>query len=67
MIDTEPQVKDSGRYTVVQTAKALEVSRQTIHRHSTSPDKPLKCSTHKVTGKKLYLGSDIKKFWKATF
>jgi len=65
MTATEPEVADNGRYTVTQAAKALEVSTKTINRRTDSRD--LKCTIHKATGKKLYSGSELKKFWRSTY
>lgn len=65
MTATEPEVADNGRYTVTQAAKALKVSRQTIYTHTDS--NALKCTIHKATGKRLYSGSDLKKWWRTTY
>lgn len=62
MIPTEPQVSDSGKYTITQTAEALEVSTKTISRHIT------KGLINPIIGKrtktKLFTGKEIKRYHK---
>lgn len=65
MTATEPEVADNGRYTVTQAAKLLGLSKPTIYKHTDS--NALKCKIHKATGKKLYSGSELKKFWRSTY
>jgi len=61
MIPTEPEVSDNGRYTVTETARLLEVSRQTIKRHT------MTCLINPIFGKKskkkYFSGKEIKKYW----
>ena len=69
MIPTEPEVSDTGRYTVTETAKLLGLSRPTIYSHITTDHekKSFNPITHKPTSKKLISGKEIKKFWRSTY
>jgi hypothetical protein len=65
MIATIPNIEIDGLYTIAQTSRALDVSRQTIRRHILSGD----IETHgrlynSGTMKVLIKGADIIKFWK---
>ena len=62
MIPTEPEVADTGRYTITQTAEALKVSTKTISRHI------LNGLINPIIGKrtkiKLFSGKEIKRYHK---
>jgi len=62
MVNEEPVVNLSARYTIAQTAKLLGMSRNTIRKYTGIGE--LKSITHKSTGKTLYEGVAILKFWR---
>ncbi|MBQ8714293.1 MAG: helix-turn-helix domain-containing protein [Prevotella sp.] len=62
MVNEEPVVSLSARYTIAQTAKLLGMSRNTIRKYTEIGE--LKSITHKSTGKTLYEGISILKFWR---
>lgn len=62
MVNEEPVVSLSARYTIAQTAKFLGMSRNTIKKYTEIGE--LKSITHKSTGKTLYEGMAILKFWR---
>lgn len=62
---TIPEVAESGRYSVSQTAEALEISRKTLWAHTGAG--LIKHGTRKSNGRKFYLGSEILKYWKAQY
>lgn len=71
----EPQVSDTGRYSVAETAKALGIHRTTLFHYSMSSEKSddvpkknlIKCGIRKSNGRRFYTGAEIKRFWKATY
>jgi len=62
---TEPQVADTGRYSVTETSKHLGIHRTTLLLHTNN--NAIRCGIRKANGRKFYTGTDIKKFWKAQY
>lgn len=62
MTPLEPQVADTGRYSITETCKLLGVTIKTIIKYTDQGD--LKCGIRKANGRKFYTGSEIRKFWK---
>lgn len=65
MTNTEPEVADNGRYSLSETCKVLKLSIKTVLKYTDTGD--LKHGIHKHNGRKFYKGSEIKKFWKASY
>lgn len=61
----EPQVTDTGRYSVTETAKALNISRHTILNHTNAEF--IHCEIRKSNGRKFYYGHEIKRYWRAKY
>lgn len=61
MITTEPDVKLTDKYSVTQTSKLLDISRQTIYRDMNSGN--LKFKLSKSNNRRILSGKDIKKYW----
>lgn len=60
---TKPNVALDGRYTVMQTCRALGIHRNTLARYTESH--MIKCSYRRCDGKKVYLGANIIQLWKS--
>lgn len=61
MIEMRPNVKPDGRYSPVETAKLLGISRRTLYNWI---DKGwIKCEYRKLGCKRTFLGSDILSAW----
>ena len=65
MTSTEPQVADNGQYSITEAGRHLNLSFKTVKKYT--DEGALKCKIHKATGKKLYSGSELKKFWRKTY
>lgn len=65
MTATEPQVADTGRYSVTEAAKALGVHRTTLFQHTKAG--AIKCGIRKSNNRKFYTGADIKRLWKSSY
>lgn len=60
---SEPNVSDTGRYSVTETCNVLGIHRNTLRRYT---DQGLiKCGFRKQTARKFYAGREILKFWRA--
>ncbi len=63
MITSDLHVSDTGRYSVTETAGILGIHRNTLRRYT---DRGLiRCGFRRGTGRKFYLGSEIRRFWSA--
>lgn len=71
MTATEPEVVDSGRYPIGKVCKILDMDIKTVLKYSKKGEdgKPakLKYGIHASNKRKFYTGTDIKKFWKASY
>lgn len=65
MTSNEPNVSDTGRYSITETSRILEVSSETIRRHTKGG--MINCKFSKVNGRRFYTGTEIKKYWRLTF
>lgn len=59
-----PNVSETGRYTIKQTAEELQIDRNTLYKY-THVTGEIQCSYRKIGGRlrKFYLGADIINFW----
>jgi predicted site-specific integrase-resolvase len=62
MTNTEPDVKDLGRYTIGEAAKLLQIDRTTLLRHTNQG--LIRCNVNKRNFRKSYSGSEIKRYWR---
>ena len=62
MCNTEPNVQDSGRYTVMETCKALGIHRNTLRRWMQAGK--IACKFRRVDNRKVFEGREIKKVWR---
>ena len=60
---TEPNVIESGRYSITQTCAALGIHRNTLNRYTESG--LIRCGFRKENMRKFYKGSEILRFWRA--
>lgn len=65
MTATQPEVTATGRYSIVDTAKKLGVSRRTVERYI--EEKKLKAQVRKINGKRYVTGTEILKIWNQTY
>lgn len=63
MVNEEPKVSDEGRYNATETCEALGIHRNTLIRWCHQG--LIKYSYRRVTKKRFYKGSDIKRCWRA--
>lgn len=63
MVRAEIQVSDTARYSIAETCGILGVHRNTLRRYTDGG--LIRCGHRRGTGQKFYLGSEIRRFWKA--
>ena len=57
-----PEVSDSGRYNMTEASKALGIHRNTLRKYA--KEGVLKSHTNRRTGRRYFLGYDLKKCWR---
>ncbi len=62
----EPTVSPTGRYSTMETCRALGIHRDTLRTY-TETKQLIKCGMRKLGNRyvKFYLGSEILRFWKS--
>ena len=65
MTSTEPNVKLTSRYSIVETCKFLGIHRNTLSRYAKKGR--IRYGIRASTGRKFYLGSEILKFWQKSW
>lgn len=65
MIATEPDVSATGRYSIGEAAKLLGLCRDTLRKHSDAG--LIKYGIHRSNMRKFYLGSEILRYWRASY
>lgn len=65
MTTLEPEVADTGRYSLGETCKVLKLSMKTVLKNYEAGH--IRCTVRKDNGRKVFQGSDIKRFWKGQF
>ena len=63
MIEVEPRVSLSGRYSIAQTCKILGICRNTLVKYTRLG--AIRYGVRRSTTKKFYAGSEIMRFWKS--
>lgn len=59
MVANIPEIDNNHRYTVAETCKIMGIHRNTLKRYTDGLK--INCVVRDVDGKKLYLGSEIKR------
>lgn len=62
MTAIEPNVADTGRYSVKEASNALGIHRNTLERYRKA--QRIHCGWRMTTGRKYYTGAEIKKLWR---
>lgn len=65
MSTAEPNVSDSGRYSIGEAAKILGVHRNTLRQHTNQG--LIKCGFRRQNMRRFYTGVEIKKYWKSQY
>lgn len=63
MVHIEPDIPDNARLPIGKAAEILGISRDTLLRHT--HDGHIRCIFHRINKRKLYKGSEIKRYWRA--
>lgn len=66
MINEEPKVSPTARYSIGEAAQILGIHRNTLRRHTNTGPTGIKCSYRKSNGRRYYTGLDLIQFWRAT-
>ena len=66
MVNEEPKVSPSARYSIEEAAALLGIHRNTLHRHTNTGPTGISCSFRKSNGRRFYTGLEILRFWRAT-
>jgi len=65
MINHEPKIPDNVELCVSEAAAILGISLATLWRHTKSG--LIHCQYFRANGRKRYRGSEIKRYWRATY
>lgn len=63
IVSTRPVVDSDGRYNVTQTCAILGIHRNSLHKYTLAG--LISCINNEICARKLYLGSEILRFWMA--
>ena len=66
MVNEEPKVSPTARFSIGEAADILGVHRNTLRRHTNIGPTGIKCQYRKSNGRKFYTGLDIVRFWRAS-
>ena len=66
MVNEEPQVSPTSRYSIQEAAAILGIHRNTLRRLTNIGPTGIKCQHRKSNGRKFYTGLEIVKFWRAS-
>ncbi len=66
MVNEEPKVSPSARYSIEEAAALLGIHRNTLRRHTNTGPTGISCSFRKSNGRRFYTGLEILRFWRAT-
>ncbi len=66
MVNEEPQVSPTARYSIGEAAQILGIHRNTLRRHTNIGPLGIDCKHRKSNGRKYYTGLDIVRFWRAS-
>ena len=65
MVNVEPNVAISGRYSVEETAKLLGVHRNSILRYTN--EGKLRFGVRRGNSRRYYTGAEILRFWRSSY
>lgn len=65
MVNEEPKVSPTSRYSIGEAAEILGVHRNTLRRHTNVSD-GIRCQFFKSNKRKFYTGLEILRFWRAS-
>lgn len=65
MVNNKPEIADSARYGVGETAALLGINRRTLYKHT--EEGRIRKRFRRVNNRPFYLGSDIKRYWEACY
>lgn len=66
MVNEEPKVSPSARYSIEEAAALLGIHRNTLRRHTNTGPTGISCSFRKSNSRRFYTGLEILRFWRAT-
>ena len=66
MVNEEPQVSPTSRYSIQEAAAILGIHRNTLRRLTNIGPTGITCQHRKSNGRKFYTGLEIVKFWRAS-
>ena len=66
MVNEEPQVSPTARYSIQEAAAILGIHRNTLRRYTNVGMIGIKCQFRKSNGRRFYTGLEIVKFWRAS-
>lgn len=66
MVNEEPQVPPTARYSIQEAAAILGIHRNTLRRLTNIGPTGIKCQYRRSNGRRFYTGLDIVKFWRAS-
>lgn len=62
MVNEEPKVSPSARYSIEEAAALLGIHRNTLRRHTNTGPTGISCSFRKSNGRRFYTGLEILRF-----
>ncbi len=65
MVSERPKVSRDGKYSIKETCELLGIHSKTLYRHTIANE--IKCERRKCNGRPVYLGSEILRFWGASY
>ena len=66
MVNEEPKVSPTARFSIGEAARILGIHRNTLRRHTNTGPTGIRCSYRLSNGRRFYTGSDIIRFWRAS-
>ena len=64
MIPTEPQVSETGRYSITQACAILQIHRHTLTRHADTGK--INYGVSKINHRRFFYGRDILRYWRSS-
>ena len=66
MVNEEPNIPPTARYTIGEAARILGIHRNTLRRHTNTGPTGIDCQHRRSNGRKFYTGLEIVKFWRSS-
>lgn len=66
MVNEQPNVSPTARFSIGEAAAILGIHRNTLRRYTNTGALGINCHYRKCNGRKYYTGLDIIKFWRAS-